>query len=108
MHCQPDRTVRDTPNNVARVGGQEQVVAGMKLDSFTRNLESRLALKEHNPLIVVLYVLHWSRGRRTDDALNNEVPVSENRLEALPRQRGFCVSVQVSNMHDCEGLRHDA
>ena len=57
----------------------------MKLNRCARDLKGRLALEQRNPLIVVLHILHWSRGRRADYALNNEVLVGKNRLEALPR-----------------------
>ncbi len=83
MNRQPKRTFRDAPYGVRRAGGNEQIIAGLQLDGVARHLKSGIPFDDQHPLVLRLHVLRRNDRGGTDDPLDDQTLVGEQRLEAL-------------------------
>lgn len=75
------------------------MVARLQVDRRLANLEQRFALNEHDPFVLSLHVLLRRDARRTHDPLDDEIPVAENRIEALTRLWWRRIREEVAGSH---------
>jgi hypothetical protein len=99
MNGQPHGAVGGALHRMRDACRQEQIVAGRECHRLSADLQDSFAFEEYDPFIMRLNVLTGCDGRRTDDALNDKVPVAEERIEALSLMRGLCIGKEILNLH---------
>lgn len=80
-------------------GRQEQVIAGCECERLVGDAKGGFTLDEEYPFILRLNVLTGRDDRRADDSLNDQVLMTEERIEALSLIRRLCVGKEVVNSH---------
>lgn len=107
MNGQPQCTLGGAFQRVRHTSRQKYIIAGLKSNDLSTDVEDRFTLHEENPFILRLDVLAGCDGRRADDALHNEVVVAEERIEALSFSRRLCIGEEVVVSHPSMPFRID-
>jgi hypothetical protein len=84
MDGQPQSALGHLLDGVGCAGGQEQVVAGFEFDTLACHVEQGFALQQDHPFVLGLHVLAGRDFGRAVDALDDQVFVGQERVEALP------------------------
>lgn len=83
MDGQPDRARRHAFDRVRRPGRQEQVVAGQQGRHHAIDLEPCFTLNEQHPFVLWLHIFLPLGKSRTDNPLDEQVPVAQAKGVAL-------------------------
>ena len=83
MHSQPHRPFGHGLDGVCSTSGQEQVISGFQHYRFAGELHFGFSAQQYDPLVLRLNVCAGRETSRTDDALDEKIPVREENVEAL-------------------------
>jgi hypothetical protein len=83
MDSQPHRPFGHGLDGVCSTSGQEQVISGFQHYGFAGELYFGFAAQKDDPLVLRLNVSVGREISRTDDALDDEIPVRQENVEAL-------------------------
>lgn len=99
MYGQPHRPLRGTLDGMRNAGWQEQVVPRLERYGLPGDLKHGFPLEKQNPFVLKLHVLLGRDGCGADDALNDQVPVAEDRVEAFALFRRLGIREKIAGFH---------